>query len=284
MAQLAHQEHGATPKSGSRSAAGPEESLKAIIDRYEQLDQDDSERALALRTDFLQRIKDDPHLLAHDRFSDFLATAVEPEDFARLEWESPSHMRRLSESLYQSHFEDEQLASRVNQHASWLLRRALREYEREGEIEKMFRLLRVVPSYLRLDDAELSRLHHRAVAYEIRRVRNGRRWLYGYLLVQVILILVVFPLLFINAENGRLQRQVEELADVELGDEGYQLLSYSEGVYWAVITAGSIGYGDITPTTAVGRFIAGTLGMMGVITVGIVAGLVLDWITPRQIL
>ena len=90
--------------------------------------------------------------------------------------------------------------------------------------------------------------------------------------------------LFINAENGRLQREVEQLADVELGDDGYQLLTFSEGVYWAVITASSIGYGDVTPTTTTGRIIAGTLGTMGVITVGILAGLVLDWMTPRRIL
>jgi len=100
----------------------------------------------------------------------------------------------------------------------------------------------------------------------------------------VALVLVVFPYLFINAENGRLQNEVEELANVELGDEGYQLLTFSEGMYWAIITASSIGYGDVTPTTTTGRVIAGTLGTMGVITVGILAGLVLDWITPRRIL
>jgi hypothetical protein len=101
--------------------------------------------------------------------------------------------------------------------------------------------------------------------------------------LQVILVLFVFPYLFINAENGQLQRQVEQLADVELGDEGYQMIPYSEGVYWSVITAGSIGYGDVTPKTTTGRIIAGMLGTMGVVTVGILAGLVLDWITPRRI-
>jgi hypothetical protein len=65
---------------------------------------------------------------------------------------------------------------------------------------------------------------------------------------------------------------------------GTSCLTFSEGMYWAVITASSIGYGDVTPTTTTGRMIAGTLGTMGVITVGILAGLVLDWITPRRIL
>ena len=95
--------------------------------------------------------------------------------------------------------------------------------------------------------------------------------------------MVVFPFLFINAENGALQRQVEKLADVEIGDEGYRLFTYTDGVYWAVITAASIGYGDITPMTTTGKFIAAILGTLGVVTVGVIAGLVLKWITPRAL-
>ena len=76
---------------------------------------------------------------------------------------------------------------------------------------------------------------------------------------------------------------MEQLADVEIGDQGYQLLSYADALYWAIITATSIGYGDITPVTNTGRIIAAVLGIMGVITVGIVTGLILDWITPRNL-
>jgi hypothetical protein len=90
-------------------------------------------------------------------------------------------------------------------------------------------------------------------------------------------------ILFINAENRRLQRLVEDLTDVELGDEGYQPLTYSEAIYWSIITASSTGYGDITPRTTTGRIIAAILGTIGVVTVGIFAGLVLDWLSPRRI-
>ena len=207
-----------------------------------------------------------------------------PEDLAKLEWESPTHMMDFSESLYHSRFSDSETAKMLNQHASKLLHKALYQYEKEGEMEKLFRLLRLAPTYLLRDDPELGRLLYRANAYEIRRIRRSRRFLFVYLIVQVVFVLFIFPYLFINAENGRLQRQVEQLADVELGDEGYRLITYSEGVYWSVITASSIGYGDVTPRTTTGRMIAGTLGTMGVITVGILAGLVLDWITPRRIL
>ena len=115
-------------------------------------------------------------------------------------------MMVFSESLYHSQFNDKEMAQQLNQHASVLLHRALHQYEKEGEMEKLFRLLRLSPSYLLRQDAELSRLHYRANAYEIRRVRCSRRLLYGYLLLQIVLVLFVFPFLFINAENGRLQR------------------------------------------------------------------------------
>lgn len=260
-----------------------EEKLDQIIQQYQEIEETDTEKAGQQRLAFLQALRQEPELLQQADYSHFLASEVDPEDLAELEWESPYQMMLFSESLYQSRFDDQEIAERIDHHACLLLRYALYQYEKEGELEKMFKLLRLAPSSLLQQDRELSRMQARANAYEIRRVRHNRRFLYGYLIVQVVLVLFVFPYLFINAENGRLQNQVEQLADVELGDEGYQLITFSEGVYWSIITAGSIGYGDVTPTTTTGRVIAGTLGIMGVITVGILAGLVLDWITPRRI-
>lgn len=258
--------------------------LSEMIDNYQQAKGNDEETAVDLRQAILHEMKDNPHLLEQRDNVTFLAHEIQADEIAELNWDSPDHMVEFSDSLYQTHFKNDEFAQQLKQHATILLRRALYHFEEEEDnLEKMFRLMRLVPTYLVDQSEELSRLRYRANAYEIRRVRRSRRSLYGYLFLQIILVLLVFPFLFINAENGRLQNQVEQLADVEIGDEGYQLLTYSEGVYWAVITAASIGYGDITPTTTTGRIIAGTLGTMGVITVGILAGLVLDWITPRQI-
>ncbi len=258
--------------------------LSEMMEKYNQAKGHDEETAVDLRQSILQKMKDNPHLLEKRDNVTFLAHEVDAEEIVELDWDSPTHMVEFSDSLYQSRFKNDEFAQRLKQHATTLLRRALYHYEEEEkDLEKMFGLMRLVPTYLVDQSDELSRLRYRANAYEIRRVRRSRRILYTYLLFQIVLVLFIFPFLFINAENGRLQKQVEQLADVELGDEGYQLISYSEGVYWAVITAASIGYGDITPTTTTGRIIAGILGTMGVITVGILAGLVLDWITPRQI-
>lgn len=257
--------------------------LTEIVERYDGLGETEEETAVALSEEFLQLIKENPSLLKQHQYSHFLARHIEPEAVAAMEWESPNHMVLFSESLYHSQFKDEEIAQKLNQHASILLRHALQEYEKEGELEKLFRLLRLAPSYLLRQDDELSRLHYRANTYEVHRVRRSRRLLHSYLIIQVILVVFIFPYLFINAENQRLQNEVQQLANVELGDEGYQTISYAEGVYWAIITAASIGYGDITPTTNTGRIIASILGVMGVVTVGILAGLVLDWVTTRRI-
>jgi len=207
---------------GSGDSAKTKEQLTEIVQQYEEVNETDTDKAGDLRLAFLQTLRDESELLRQPEYSHFLAHAIEPEDFAALEWESPHQMMLFSESLYQSHIDDREVAAQIDRHATLLLRRALYQYEKEGELEKMFKLLRLAPSYLLRQDRELSRLQSRANAYEIRRVRHNRRFLYGYLVVQVVLVLFVFPYLFINAENGRLQRQVEELADVELGDEGYQ--------------------------------------------------------------
>ena len=147
----------------------------------------------------------------------------------------------------------------------------------------MFELLRLAPTPLTASDPELWRLRHQAYLYETKRIRRRRQFLYGYLVLQVLLILVVFPLLFVNAENGNLQDRIEDATKVEPPEEERRTFTYLDGLYWSFITAGSIGYGDITPRTTVGRIIASVLGMSGVITVGVIAGLILNWITPRQL-
>jgi hypothetical protein len=149
-------------------------------------------------------------------------------------------------------------------------------------------------------DAELVRLRNRLHLYEAQRVRRKQRWLYGYLVLQALVVFLIFPLLFQNVENGRIQEEVEattgleivegqvqctqtdEETDCEVGPE-YQFFTFGDSLYWSVITYGSIGYGDISPITNIGRVLAGIHGLMGVLTTGIIAGLVLNWISPRSL-
>ncbi len=47
-------------------------------------------------------------------------------------------------------------------------------------------------------------------------------------------------------------------------------LAFGEVLYLTAITALTVGYGDITPTTASGRIVAVVIGFVGVICVGII--------------
>lgn len=243
----------------------------------------DKARAQQLRLDFLGAVAADVTILEDESAARFFASTIEADDFTVFEWESASAILVFCNLLYTFPFPDPELRSLVRDHIHVLLRQVLQTYETTEDYEQLFTGVQVMPTFAPWDDEELKRLRHLAYRYEYRRINRNRRILYAYLLVQLVLVVLVFPNLMINAENGALQAQVEQLADVEIGDEGYQLLSYTDALYWAIITATSIGYGDITPVTNTGRIIAATLGIMGVVTVGIITGLIMDWITPRNL-
>ena len=231
----------------------------------------------------MRLVERSPELLLEGEVSSFLAEHVEADDFDHYGWETPGHVISFYELLFGFRFNDDALSEKFSGHARALLKKALHNYEQQGEKEEMFELLRLAPTPLTASDPELWRLRHQAYLYETKRIRRRRQFLYGYLVLQVLLILVVFPLLFVNAENGNLQDRIEDATKVELPEEERRTFTYLDGLYWSFITAGSIGYGDITPRTTVGRIIASVLGMSGVITVGVIAGLILNWITPRPL-
>jgi hypothetical protein len=259
--------------------------LQELLDLYDHLSKQQEAAAPQVRQAFLQVLGHSPRDLVDLQKSQhvtcFLAEQVEPEDFLGLTWQTPDQVLTYCELLYSFPFENDTQAEHIRAHVRTLLTQALLVFERQGDLEKLFTLLQLAPATSMLEDHELQRLHSRAYVYEQRRVQRTRRLLYGYLLVQALLIVLVFPLLFINAENGALQDQIEQAAGVELAEEGRRYFRYSDGLYWALITAASIGYGDITPQTNVGRIIAATLGVFGVVTVGVIAGLILNWISPR---
>ena len=271
----------------AQNRAGTEEreaNLEELVALYEEATFN-KEVAADIREVFLLAIIESPGILAREKFSAFLAEHVEPQDFSRLEWEAPEKVVSISETLYGFQFDDESVSKRVREQALNLLRYSLQQFEKQGELEKMLQLLRLAPVLPDMMDSELMRLRNRVYLYEMRRVQRNRRILYGYLILQVLLIFIIFPLLFINAENRAIQNEIEELTEVDLSSpgEGIQLLDFTDALYWSIITAASIGYGDVTPQTDVGRVIASALGLMGVITIGVIAGLILDWVSPRRI-
>jgi hypothetical protein len=258
--------------------------LHELIERYHELPDKEAPVARELRQAFLLTLEDHPTVLEQEKLAHFLVEHISADDFADLLWETPDHVVTFSETIYGFQGLSDTMSQQVTAHVHALLCHALHQFERQGDYENMFRLLQIAPISPASISPELHRLRNRVYRYEMQRVRRRRYLLYGYLLLQVILIGIVFPYLFIYAENGLMQSKIEEMANVDLPqDVNRQYFTFADGLYWSLITAGSIGYGDITPVTQMGRIIAATLGIMGVITIGVIAGLILNWITPRRL-
>jgi len=59
---------------------------------------------------------------------------------------------------------------------------------------------------------------------------------------------------------------------VEPSEAGFT--SIPRSIYWAIVTLTTVGYGDISPTTVFGQFIAGTVMILGYAIIAVPAGLV----------
>ena len=270
----------------SRKKITPQERvaiLDQLIDVYATLAPGDGDVARDVRRAFLLTLQATPEILQEERVAAFLADHIEPEDFAELPWQTPAAVIAYCELLYRFRVRSDTMATHLQALERNLLRYALQQYEHHGAYEKMFQLLKLAPTSPALTDAELQRLRNRAYLYELRRVQRNRRWLAAYLLVQVALIVLVCPVLFLAAESGALQQWLAAVTPLDLPPEAPRAFSYWEALYWSVITAASIGYGDITPVTTIGRILAAALGVLGVITIGVIGGLILGWISQRSL-
>jgi len=56
---------------------------------------------------------------------------------------------------------------------------------------------------------------------------------------------------------------------VEVGKPGSPINSFSDALWWAIVTATTVGYGDIVPTTGVGKITAVMLMIVGVGSIGV---------------
>lgn len=61
---------------------------------------------------------------------------------------------------------------------------------------------------------------------------------------------------------------------VEGGQENTGFTSIPQSIYWGIVTLTTVGYGDITPTTVAGKFIASTMMLTGFSIIAVPAGIV----------
>ena len=59
---------------------------------------------------------------------------------------------------------------------------------------------------------------------------------------------------------------------VEGGSNGFE--SIPQSIYWAIVTITTVGYGDITPTTGLGRFISSIIMLMGYSIIAVPTGII----------
>ena len=96
----------------------------------------------------------------------------------------------------------------------------------------------------------------------------------GYLLMQSIrlslnkiLVYFLFVLILVTV-IGTLMYMVE-------GQEpGTQFTDIPTSIYWAIVTLTTVGYGDITPVTMIGRFLSAVVMMLGYTIIAIPTGIV----------
>lgn len=63
--------------------------------------------------------------------------------------------------------------------------------------------------------------------------------------------------------------------------DGSKITTFGDAVWWSITTITTVGYGDLSPVTGVGRMIAVTLMIGGISLVGVVTATLASWIVQR---
>lgn len=145
----------------SRHARTRDEQRTAVNALIQGHDNAPGQVAAEIRQAFLLAIERTPELLAEEQVSRFLAECIGPDDFARLQWKGPNHIVSFCETIYDFPYRGEVNAERLTEHVRHLMRQALRQLERQGDMKKMFRLLQIAPTAPNMTDGELLRLRNR---------------------------------------------------------------------------------------------------------------------------
>lgn len=73
---------------------------------------------------------------------------------------------------------------------------------------------------------------------------------------------------------------VSSLAVLE-AERGHQIQDFGDALWWSVVTASTVGYGDVVPQTATGQMVATMLMFAAIGLVGLVSGSLASWFVDR---
>ncbi len=258
----------------AKEPATSEVQLRAAIllsKAYPTLAPQDPDFARRTHTILLRDLHEPHKTLVHPSCSWLVMTHLRGENLAHIPWVSPEEVASAAECFYglcDSGMTTEESHQRVRD----LVKYAGLHFARQERYESIFQLLTRVPVPSTMMDADLFQLRNLVVLYEQRRVRRFRRTLLAVLAFFLVFIFLLSPLLFIGCEN-HYRRAHPELEEVD----------YLQAVYWSVITAMTVGYGDIVPHTPLGRLPAILDSLFGMTIMGLIAGVILSYATPRQL-
>lgn len=68
------------------------------------------------------------------------------------------------------------------------------------------------------------------------------------------------------------------ILDAERGVDGASIQSFGDALWWAIVTITTVGYGDLSPVTPMGRFVAVLLMIGGVALIGVVTATLAAWV------
>lgn len=89
-------------------------------------------------------------------------------------------------------------------------------------------------------------------------IRKSLTKILVYFLFVLVLMCIIGTLMFI----------------IENGQPGTQFTSIPRSIYWAIVTMTTVGYGDITPSTAMGQFLSSMVMILGYTIIAIPTGIV----------
>lgn len=136
-------------------------------------------------------------------------------------------------------------------------------------------LLSIVPTYLTLSPfANGNGTQRLAVIRALRLLRAFRIFKLGHMLTEaaalrqaiwsarskiaVFLYVVVIAIVIVGSAMHLIEGKLDQQADVTTGFD-----SIPESMYWAVVTMTTVGYGDVSPSTPLGKFLAACMMMLG---------------------
>ncbi len=256
-----------------RNSAGTEAQIQAaalLSHVYSEIADSNKDFAKRVHILYLKHLLKPNKDFGHPICNWLASTHLKGESLSGIPWESAGEISTAAEAFYdltESGLSSEDINVRVRD----LVKYAGIGFAEQNRWEDLFRLISNVHVAENTMDSDFFRLKNTVLLYEQKRVVRLRRMMINFVLGVLILVAFISPSLFMLFEN-----------EYRLAN-GYQKLTFFDALYWSIITAGTVGYGDIVPFTVAGRVLAMVDSLLVIVLLGVVAGLILSHLTPRNV-